>query len=259
MPFVSLQQFTSLPPPPLLPRSPPPLVFRSICGQAMSRVGTPHYMAPEILRAEAYNEMVDVYSYGMLLFEMATGSVPYAGAGANGGNLNAAQVLFKVFSGERPPLPDWVDADIRALIERCWAENPAARPTVSVILADLKLLAQGKTPARRRPVDDAIAYAPTVMVTGTATAAGGGGSAKSPDLRTTVVYESGDHAAVVPPIPAAADRTTVVYVETDENVRAASGSTDATADRGTADSLAATAPTEVYTVGADYFEPNGLA
>lgn len=41
------------------------------------RVGTPHWMAPEILRCKQYTEYSDVYSFGMILWEMITGEIPY--------------------------------------------------------------------------------------------------------------------------------------------------------------------------------------
>jgi len=40
----------------------------SIQASKIQRVGTPHWMAPEILRGEDYNELSDVYSYGMVLW-----------------------------------------------------------------------------------------------------------------------------------------------------------------------------------------------
>ena len=42
-------------------------------------VGTPHWSAPEILRGKRYDEKSDVYSYGMILWEMATQKIPYYG------------------------------------------------------------------------------------------------------------------------------------------------------------------------------------
>jgi len=41
------------------------------------KIGTPHWMAPEILRGEMYTEKADVYSFGVILWEMLTGEIPY--------------------------------------------------------------------------------------------------------------------------------------------------------------------------------------
>jgi serine/threonine protein kinase len=41
------------------------------------RIGTPHWMAPEILRQEPYTEAADVYSYGVIIWEMLTTNIPF--------------------------------------------------------------------------------------------------------------------------------------------------------------------------------------
>ena len=43
------------------------------------KIGTPHWMAPEILRQDKYTEASDVYSYGVIMWEMITGKIPYHG------------------------------------------------------------------------------------------------------------------------------------------------------------------------------------
>ena len=43
------------------------------------KIGTPHWMAPEILRAEKYTAASDVYSFGVILWEMLVNEIPFDG------------------------------------------------------------------------------------------------------------------------------------------------------------------------------------
>jgi len=64
-----------------------------------SRVGTPHWMAPEILRNEEYVEASDVYSFGMILWELVTGEIPYL-------HYSIQDIIVSVgFEGKQLPLP----------------------------------------------------------------------------------------------------------------------------------------------------------
>lgn len=56
------------------------------------RIGTPHWMAPEIMRGESYKEEADVYSFGMILWELLTGKIPYE-------NLSHTQIIGSVGYG----------------------------------------------------------------------------------------------------------------------------------------------------------------
>lgn len=56
------------------------------------------------------------------------------------------QVLYQVFGGHKPEVPDDMPADYRALMEDCWATAPAARPTFPAILERLQpMLADART------------------------------------------------------------------------------------------------------------------
>eukprot|EP01122_Echinamoeba_exundans_P012223 TRINITY_DN5057_c0_g2_i1.p1 TRINITY_DN5057_c0_g2~~TRINITY_DN5057_c0_g2_i1.p1 ORF type:complete len:2032 (+),score=615.01 TRINITY_DN5057_c0_g2_i1:497-6097(+) len=102
----------------------------------------PAYMAPEYLAGETYTEKIDVYSYGMLMYELFTKRPPWAG-------MSSDQIVGEVREKlNRPQIPDAVPPVFERLIRACWASSPAERPTfqkISMVLqmnAD-KLLAGG--------------------------------------------------------------------------------------------------------------------
>ena len=94
--------------------------------------GTPVYMAPEILKNENYSKSVDVYAFAIIVYQILTGITPYA-------DLILHQLMHKVvFLRERPELTNDIPEAYRKLIEKCWSNNPAERPTFDKIVDDLK-------------------------------------------------------------------------------------------------------------------------
>ncbi|KAI5515054.1 protein kinase protein [Trichomonas vaginalis G3] len=84
--------------------------------------GTPNWMAPELHNDADYGPEVDVYSYGMILYELLTDEIPWK-------NLDPISVLRKVgVEKQRPRLPQRTDPFLKNLIESCWAEDPKDRP-----------------------------------------------------------------------------------------------------------------------------------
>ncbi|GFQ02832.1 probable serine/threonine-protein kinase wnk4, partial [Phtheirospermum japonicum] len=80
---------------------------------ARSVIGTPEFMAPELYEEE-YNELVDIYSFGMCILELVTCEYPYSEC------KNQAQIYKKVTSGIKPAaLGKIVDPEVRRFIEKC--------------------------------------------------------------------------------------------------------------------------------------------
>uniref|UniRef100_A0ACD5W5N2 Uncharacterized protein n=1 Tax=Avena sativa TaxID=4498 RepID=A0ACD5W5N2_AVESA len=80
---------------------------------AHSIIGTPEFMAPE-LYDEEYNELVDIYAFGMCLLELVTFEYPYCECS------NAAQIYKKVSDGEKPgSLAKVEDLEVKFFIEKC--------------------------------------------------------------------------------------------------------------------------------------------
>ncbi|XP_061990276.1 uncharacterized protein LOC133708770 [Rosa rugosa] len=96
--------------------------------------GTPQWMAPEVLCNESSDEKSDVYSYGVILWELATEKIPWD-------DLNAMQVIGAVgFRNQRLEIPKDVDPQWASMTERCWHSDPASRPTFHELLEELKAL-----------------------------------------------------------------------------------------------------------------------
>ncbi|PIN19827.1 Serine/threonine protein kinase [Handroanthus impetiginosus] len=78
-------------------------------------VGTPEFMAPEVYEEE-YNELVDIYSFGMCILEMVTFEYPYSEC------THPAQIYKKVISGKKPDsLYRVKDPEVRTFVEKCLA------------------------------------------------------------------------------------------------------------------------------------------
>jgi hypothetical protein len=91
--------------------------------------------APEVVSHQRYDAKCDVFSYGVLLWEMATGgAVPYAGFTP----LQAA--VGVVQKGLRPTVPEGAHPALARIMARCWEANPAARPDFGAIIALLEAL-----------------------------------------------------------------------------------------------------------------------
>lgn len=88
-------------------------------------VGSPIWMAPEVLRGEPYTEKVDQYGFALCLLELFTGQTPYLQYDFTG-LIN--DVGWKKL---RPALPDNVPEPARDIITKCWVDDPAQRPSFS--------------------------------------------------------------------------------------------------------------------------------
>ncbi|KAI3924157.1 hypothetical protein MKX01_029692 [Papaver californicum] len=105
-----------------------------------SVAGTPEWMAPEVLRDEPSNEKSDIYSFGVILWELVTMQPPWV-------NLNAAQVVAAVgFKNRRLDIPNNVNPQVAELIEACWAYEPWKRPSFASIMETLKAMIKPPTP-----------------------------------------------------------------------------------------------------------------
>lgn len=94
----------------------------------MTICGTPYWTAPEVLRSQHYTMKVDVYSFGIIMWECVTRMEPYA----NIPPFNAINGI--VDEGLRPTVPPWLPDSYTGLMVACWQDNPILRPTFNNVL-----------------------------------------------------------------------------------------------------------------------------
>lgn len=99
--------------------------------------GTPYYMAPEVMKGETYGRKADVWSFGGLLLQMATGSPPWKCMNFQ----SIPQLLIHVVTVKGPPPLDSYDISpaLRTFMMRCFEFDPNLRPTVAELLEDAYL------------------------------------------------------------------------------------------------------------------------
>ncbi len=96
-----------------------------------TQAGTPEWTAPEVLRGEPYDLKSDVFSYGVVLWELATLQEPWTGN-------NAVQVIGVVGYGKAVlPIPEFVAPTVAAIIRDCFT-SAAERPSFGEILERLE-------------------------------------------------------------------------------------------------------------------------
>lgn len=99
-----------------------------------SRIGTVQWMSPELLLSDAnYTAKVDVYAYGMLVYEILFCEPPFA-------EFEPDEVEAAVLAGDRPDT-DCEDADVPAqllrLMRACWHQDAARRPSFDALVGAL--------------------------------------------------------------------------------------------------------------------------
>lgn len=109
----------------------------------MTCIGTPLYMAPEVLQHSRYSEKADVFSFGIVLVELFTGRPAYAPLQEEG--ISDAQLMFMIVAeGLRPDLSE-LPQSLGELVADCLGPEEFMRPSFDEILKRLKRLQKKST------------------------------------------------------------------------------------------------------------------
>uniref|UniRef100_A0AAR2LDK8 mitogen-activated protein kinase kinase kinase n=1 Tax=Pygocentrus nattereri TaxID=42514 RepID=A0AAR2LDK8_PYGNA len=99
----------------------------------MSFAGTVAWMAPEVIRNEPVSEKVDIWSFGVVLWEMLTGEIPYK-------DVDSSAIIWGVGNNSlQLPLPESCPDGFKILLKQCWNCKPRNRPSFRQILLHLDI------------------------------------------------------------------------------------------------------------------------
>src|SRR4030095_9466973 len=109
-------------------------------------LGTPRYMSPEQAEGKRVDQRSDIYSFGILLYKMASGKVPF--------DHNEVLSLLQAHLHEAPqplvdlrPAPQVIPPGLDAIVLKCLAKDPAQRyQSMEEVKADLEKLNEGGVP-----------------------------------------------------------------------------------------------------------------
>uniref|UniRef100_A0A251VL92 Protein kinase domain-containing protein n=1 Tax=Helianthus annuus TaxID=4232 RepID=A0A251VL92_HELAN len=110
------------------------------CDVVSDDPGTYRWMAPEMIKKKPHDRKVDVYGFGLILWEMVAGAIPYK-------DMTSIQAAFAVMHKSlRPTIPPKCPPAMKTLIQLCWSPDPRKRPeflkVVKVLEEFERLLAQ---------------------------------------------------------------------------------------------------------------------
>eukprot|EP01130_Rhizamoeba_saxonica_P018203 TRINITY_DN9034_c0_g1_i1.p1 TRINITY_DN9034_c0_g1~~TRINITY_DN9034_c0_g1_i1.p1 ORF type:complete len:373 (+),score=78.17 TRINITY_DN9034_c0_g1_i1:955-2073(+) len=90
------------------------------------QIGTVSWIAPELFSKKDYTEKADIYSFGIVMWELISRQLPFP-------NIPSYSIPILVTKGERPTIPDNCPRDWKNLMKKAWKANPIRRPTMDDI------------------------------------------------------------------------------------------------------------------------------
>src|SRR5581483_7523583 len=103
---------------------------QSICNNTTSNneiYGMIPYISPEIFKSSSFSKESDIYSLGMVMWELTTGCRPFANV------VDDISLIYQIMDGKRPEITEDTPECFANLMRECWDSDPSKRPTITEI------------------------------------------------------------------------------------------------------------------------------
>jgi NIMA (never in mitosis gene a)-related kinase len=109
-------------------------ILENTKSKSETMLGTPYYFSPEMCKGEKYDEKVDVWATGVLLYEMCNLDYPFGGK-------NLHQLTNNIINQKYKPIPEQYSKDINNIIYGMLKKDPNQRPSINQVLKHPKVSA----------------------------------------------------------------------------------------------------------------------
>ena len=89
-------------------------------------IGTPNWMAPEVIELKGVTTAADIWSLGCTIIELLTGKPPYY-------DMLAMSAMFRIVEDDCPPIPQKCSEPLRDLLLQCFKKDPTLRPSAETM------------------------------------------------------------------------------------------------------------------------------
>ncbi|XP_065218385.1 mitogen-activated protein kinase kinase kinase 7-like [Planococcus citri] len=97
--------------------------------------GSPAWMAPEVFEGHTYSEKCDIFSWGIILWQVLSRQKPFNEVG-----VNALRIMWSVHQGKRPPLIEGCPKPLEILMTKCWSKDTSSRPPMQEVVRQMSAL-----------------------------------------------------------------------------------------------------------------------